>query len=224
MVFKAMLFKYKYILFRIIYMLINNFFLRKMSFSLIIYVFFILCFINISLTIYNNILLLNKDLKKQWIKVEKYYKIKNDLINILINDIKLTEKINYKKNYKLINAIEKIYSINNSITFNVYNKLNKEKIEIFKKKQELLKNSLNIFLLIFDKYYYYKYKVKIKKRNKYIQNFYDIKYKIDLTENLINYEIKKFNEKVKKYNLYINKFPIKFFNKILYKYNYYMQI
>ncbi|WP_212113297.1 LemA family protein [Candidatus Shikimatogenerans silvanidophilus] len=195
-----------------------------MSFSLIIYVFFILCFINISLTIYNNILLLNKDLKKQWIKVEKYYKIKNDLINILINDIKLTEKINYKKNYKLINAIEKIYSINNSITFNVYNKLNKEKIEIFKKKQELLKNSLNIFLLIFDKYYYYKYKVKIKKRNKYIQNFYDIKYKIDLTENLINYEIKKFNEKVKKYNLYINKFPIKFFNKILYKYNYYMQI
>ncbi|WP_185869772.1 LemA family protein [Blattabacterium cuenoti] len=162
--------------------------------KLIIIIFSIFIFITglwIS-NIYNQLVKLNENIKKQWGQVENVYQRRADLIPNLVNTVKGTA--NFEKN-TLIKIIE-----NRAKATSIHidpNDLNQNQINKFQKTQENLNNSVNRFLLIVENY----------PNLKSTQNFYELQNQLEGTENRINVERNRFNDQVNNFNTYRNQFP-----------------
>lgn len=160
-------------------------------FFFIIPILIIIVFI-LPTNIYNNLTSLNEEVKLQWGQVENSYQRRIDLIPNLVKTVKGVA--NFEKNtiVEVIEARAKATSLNMN-----FKDFNQNKINKYQKIQENLNTSLSRLLFTVEKY------PDIKS----IKNFSYLQSQLEGTENRINIERNRFNEKVQNFNKYRNRFP-----------------
>ncbi|WP_341653156.1 LemA family protein [Blattabacterium cuenoti] len=141
---------------------------------------------------YNHLVKLNENIKTQWGQVENVYQRRADLIPNLVNTVKGSS--NFEK--ETLNQIIEARAKATSLSINT-NDLNQNQINTYQKVQENLNHSVSRFLLIVENY----------PNLKSTQNFYELQNQLEGTENRINVERHRFNEKVNNFNIYRNQFP-----------------
>ncbi|WP_185867306.1 LemA family protein [Blattabacterium cuenoti] len=160
--------------------------------------FLIVIFILISVTVlwiantYNQLVKLNENIKTQWGQIENVYQRRADLIPNLVNTVKGSAQ--FEKN--TLNQIIEARAKATSVSVNT-NDLNQNQINQFQRGQDHLNNSLSRLLLIMENY----------PNLKSTQNFYELQNQLEGTENRINVERNRFNDKVSSFNTYRNQFP-----------------
>ncbi|WP_185874001.1 LemA family protein [Blattabacterium cuenoti] len=154
--------------------------------SIIIFIFFWIT------GIYNQLVNLNENIKKQWSQVENVYQRRADLIPNLVKTVKGSADFETNTLNKVIEARAKATSIRIDT-----NDLNQNKINKFQNAQENFNNSINRLLFIVENY----------PNIKSTQNFYELQNQLEGTENRINIERNRFNDQVNCFNSYRNKFP-----------------
>lgn len=165
---------------------------KKIYTILIFLISFIIIIFLWSVNIYNELNLLNENVKSQWSKVDSSYQRRLDLIPNLVNTVKGASKF---ENETLINVIR---ARSNATSINIDTRnLNQKEISKYQYKYDKLNNSLSRLLLTVEKY------PDIKS----INNFTELQSQLEGTENRINFERNKFNETVQNFNQYRNKFP-----------------
>ncbi|WP_185864618.1 LemA family protein [Blattabacterium cuenoti] len=145
-----------------------------------------------SINTYNELIKLNENIKTQWGQVENVYQRRSELIPNLVNTVK--GSANFEKN--TLNQVIESRSRATSISVNP-NDLNQTQINRFQKVQDGLNNSINRLLLVVENY----------PELKSTQNFSELQNQLEGTENRINVERIRFNEKVNNFNIYRNQFP-----------------
>lgn len=182
---------------------------KNIKIFFIIIIFFIISFLIWGINIYNNLIILDEDVKYQWGKVDNAYQRRADLIPNLVNTVKGAS------NFEKETLLDVIKARNNLTSININSKnLKQEEIDKFQNIQNKVNNTLNRLLITVEKY------PEIKS----INNFSELQSQIEGTENRINVERNHFNESVQLYNQYRNRFPnfliANFFN-IFYKKGYF---
>lgn len=166
----------------------------KKNFFIILSVILFLCitiWIWVSGT-YNQLIILNENIKSQWGQIENSYQRRSDLIPNLVKTIQGSAKFERGTLTDIVQARAKA----TSITIDP-NNLNQEQINKFQNIQHSLNNTLSRLLVSIEKY----------PDLKTTQNFSELQSQIEGTENRINIERNRFNEAVKIFNQYRNEFP-----------------
>lgn len=163
---------------------------KNIKIFLTVIIFFIIIFFIWSINIYNNLIILDEDVKSQWGKIDNAYQRRADLIPNLVNIVKGASE------FEKETLLEVIKARSNINTINVKN-LNQKEIDNYQNRQNGLNSTLNRLLITVEKY------PEIKS----ITNFSELQSQIEGTENRINVERNRFNESVQLYNQYRNKFP-----------------
>lgn len=160
--------------------------------TILIFLFFIISLFFWGINIYNNLILLNEDVKSQWGHLNNAYQRRADLIPNLVKIVKGASS------FEKETILEVIKARTNSTSININTK-NLKQVEInkFQNLQNKLNSTLNKLLIIVEKY------PDIKS----INNFSELQSQIEGTENRINIERNRFNESVQLYNKYKNSFP-----------------
>ncbi|WP_341661760.1 LemA family protein [Blattabacterium cuenoti] len=166
----------------------------KKSFLIVFSIIFILISVIILwiANTYNHLVKLNENIKTQWGQVENVYQRRADLIPNLVNTVKGSS--NFEK--ETLNQIIEARAKATSLSINT-NDLNQNQINKYQKVQENLNHSVSRFLLIVENY----------PNLRSTQNFYELQNQLEGTENRINVERHRFNEKVNNFNIYRNQFP-----------------
>jgi len=166
----------------------------KKSFLIIISSIFIFLILTgvWSISIYNELVKLNENIKTQWGQVENVYQRRAELVPNLVNTVK--GSANFEKN--TLNQIIESRSKATSISVNP-NDLDQNQINKFQKAQDGLNHSINRFLLVVENY----------PQLRSTENFSELQNQLEGTENRINIERIRFNEKVNNFNTYRNQFP-----------------
>ncbi len=141
---------------------------------------------------YNNMVLKNEDVVKQWAQVENVYQRRADLIPNLVNTVKGYADFEKSTLTEVIEARAKA----TQVTVDP-NNLSSEQIQKFQNAQGELSSALGRLMVVVERY-------PDLKAN---QNFLELQAQLEGTENRIAVERNKFNETTQTYNTYIKTFP-----------------
>ena len=145
-----------------------------------------------AMNMYNSMVRMDEEVGEQWANVEASYQRRADLIPNLVSTVK-----GYATHEKeTLEAVIKARSEATSTKIDASN-LTPETMAQFQKAQSGLAGALSKLLLVVERY-------PDLKANK---NFLELQAQLEGTENRINVERRKFNEKAKFYNKYIRQFP-----------------
>ncbi len=130
--------------------------------------------------------------KTQWANVESAYQRRADLIPNLVNTVK-----GYASHEK--ETLEGVIQARANATKTTIDPTNvtPEQMAAFQKAQQGLSGALSKLMVVVEKY-------PDLKAN---QNFLELQSQLEGTENRINVERNRYNEKARDYNVYIRKFP-----------------
>lgn len=141
---------------------------------------------------YNNMVVKNEAVQKQWGNVETVYQRRADLIPNLVNVVK-----GYAEHEKeTLAAVIEARSKATSVSIDPAN-LNEASMQQFQQAQAGISSALSRLMVVVERY-------PDLKAN---QNFSDLQAQLEGTENRISVERRKFNEVVGTYNTYIGQFP-----------------
>lgn len=156
-----------------------------------------------SLTTHNQCVTLNENVNTQWSQVENVYQRRADLIPNLVNTVKGYASHEKETLEGVIEARAKATSVN----INAAN-MNAASMQAFQQAQGGLSSALSKLMVVVEKY------PELKAN----QNFLELQAQLEGTENRIAVERKKFNEKTRLFNTYIQKYPqVWFVDKEAYK-------
>ena len=141
---------------------------------------------------YNNMVMKNEEVVKQWAQVENVYQRRADLIPNLVNTVKGYASHEQETFTKVIEARAKA----TQVTVDPQN-LSASQIQQFQSAQGELSSALGRLMVVIERY-------PDLKAN---QNFLELQAQLEGTENRISVERKKFNETTQSYNTYVKKFP-----------------
>lgn len=141
-----------------------------------------------------------EDAKTQWANVESAYQRRADLIPNLVNTVK-----GYATHEQ--ETLEGVIQARANATKTTIDPTNvtPEQMAAFQKAQQGLSGALSKLMVVVEKY-------PDLKAN---QNFLELQSQLEGTENRINVERNRFNEKARDYNVYIRKFPASIIASIL---------
>lgn len=160
-------------------------------FAVIIFVIGVLFFWGIS--VYNNLIISEQNINKQWAQVENQYQRRTDLIPNLVNTVK--GYANFEKDV-LIQVTESRAKVGQFvITPEVLNDPNT--FQNFQAAQGELSSALSRLMAVVENY------PELKAN----ENFLQLQVQLEGTENRISVERKRFNDAVEQYNINIKKFP-----------------
>lgn len=149
-------------------------------------------FIIVGIGSYNNLVGLDESVSSSWANVEASYQRRADLIPNLVNTVKGYANFEQETLTQVIEARSKATSVNIDA-----NNLSPEAISKFQSAQDGLSGALSRLLVTIEKY----------PNLKANENFMALQQELTNTENKINFERQKFNDKVKVYNSKVRKFP-----------------
>ena len=149
-----------------------------------------------SISTYNKMVLYDEGVTSSWSQVENVYQRRADLIPNLVNTVKGYADFEKETLTQVIEARAKATSVN--ITAE---NLNEQTMAQFQQAQAGLSSALSKLMVVVEKY-------PDLKAN---QNFLELQSQLEGTENRIANERMKFNETTRTYNVYIRKFPARFF-------------
>jgi len=149
-----------------------------------------------SISKYNTMVQYDENITNAWSQVENQYQRRADLIPNIVNTVKGYAEFEQETLTQVIEARSKATSVN----INAEN-LNEQTLSQFQQAQDGLSSALSRLLVVVEKY-------PDLKAN---QNFLELQAQLEGTENRIANERMKFNETTKTYNVYIRKFPARFF-------------
>jgi LemA protein len=152
-----------------------------------------------SISTYNKMVQYEEGVSASWSQVENVYQRRADLIPNLVNTVKGYADFEKSTLTDVIEARAKATSVN--ITAD---KLNEQTLAQFQQAQDGLGSALSRLMVVVEKY-------PDLKAN---QNFLELQAQLEGTENRIANERMKFNETTKTFNVYIRKFPARFFASI----------
>lgn len=141
---------------------------------------------------YNTMITKQEKIQSQWAQVENVYQRRADLIPNLVNTVKGYANFEKETLTEVVEARSKATSMNIKA-----NELSPDKIKQFQQAQNGLSSALSRLMVVVEKY-------PDLKAN---QNFLALQSQLEGTENRIAVERRKFNEAVREYNTYIQKFP-----------------
>lgn len=141
---------------------------------------------------YNTFVEMQGTAQAQWANVESAYQRRADLIPNLVATVK-----GYADHEKeTLEAVIKARSEATKVNIDASN-LNAENIAQYQQAQQGLSGALSKLLLVVERY------PDLKANN----NFLELQSQLEGTENRINVERNRFNDKAGSYNIYIKKFP-----------------
>jgi len=149
-----------------------------------------------SISTYNKMVQYDEAVTSSWSQVENVYQRRADLIPNLVNTVKGYADFEKETLTQVIEARAKATSVN--ITAE---NLNEQTMAQFQQAQAGLSSALSKLMVVVEKY-------PDLKAN---QNFLELQAQLEGTENRIANERMKFNETTKTYNVYVRKFPARFF-------------
>ena len=149
-----------------------------------------------SISTYNKMVQYDEAVTSSWSQVENVYQRRADLIPNLVNTVKGYADFEKETLTQVIEARAKATSVN--ITAE---NLNEQTMAQFQQAQAGLSSALSKLMVVVEKY-------PDLKAN---QNFLELQAQLEGTENRIANERMKFNETTKIYNVYVRKFPARFF-------------
>lgn len=149
-----------------------------------------------SISTYNKMVLYDEGVTSSWSQVENVYQRRADLIPNLVNTVKGYADFEKETLTQVIEARAKATSVN--ITAE---NLNEQTMAQFQQAQAGLSSALSKLMVVVERY-------PDLKAN---QNFLELQSQLEGTENRIANERMKFNETTRTYNVYIRKFPARFF-------------
>jgi len=152
-----------------------------------------------SISTYNKMVQYDEAVTSSWSQVENVYQRRADLIPNLVNTVKGYADFEKETLTKVIEARSKATSVN--ITAD---NLNEQTMAQFQQAQDGLSSALSRLMVVVEKY-------PDLKAN---QNFLELQAQLEGTENRIANERMKFNEITRTYNVYIRRFPARFFASI----------
>lgn len=135
---------------------------------------------------------LEEDVKASWANVESAYQRRTDLIPNLVNTVKGAADFEQETLTGVIEARAKATAVN----INADN-LDSASLQKFQEAQSGLSSALSKLMISVERY----------PQLTATQNFSNLQSQLEGTENRINVERNRFNEKVRAYNTYIRKFP-----------------
>ena len=135
---------------------------------------------------------LEEDVKASWANVESAYQRRTDLIPNLVNTVKGAADFEQETLTGVIEARAKATAVN----INADN-LDNESLQRFQQAQSGLSSALSKLMVSVERY----------PQLTATQNFSNLQSQLEGTENRINVQRNRFNEKVRAYNTYIRKFP-----------------
>lgn len=135
---------------------------------------------------------LEEDVKASWANVESAYQRRTDLIPNLVNTVKGAADFEQETLTGVIEARAKATAVN----INADN-LDSASLQKFQEAQSGLSSALSKLMVSVERY----------PQLTATQNFSNLQSQLEGTENRINVERNRFNEKVRAYNTYIRKFP-----------------
>ena len=152
-----------------------------------------------SISTYNKMVQYDEAVTTSWALVETDYQRRADLIPNLVNTVKGYADFEQETLTQVIEARSKATSVN--ITAD---NLNEQTMAQFQQAQDGLSSALSRLLVVVEKY-------PDLKAN---QNFLELQAQLEGTENRIANARMKFNESTRTYNVYIRRFPARFFASI----------
>ncbi len=152
----------------------------------------LLGFVLYSAIVYNTFINRDEEVETAWGQVENQYQRRSDLIPNLVNVVKGYADYEKETLQRVIEARAKA----TQMTIDASN-LNAASLAKFQEVQGALSSALSKLLVVVEKY-------PDLKAN---QNFLTLQSQLEGTENRISYERKRFNDKVKEYNIYCRRFP-----------------
>lgn len=152
-----------------------------------------------SISTYNKMVQYDEAVTTSWALVETDYQRRADLIPNLVNTVKGYADFEQETLIQVIEARSKATSVN--ITAD---NLNEQTMAQFQQAQDGLSSALSRLLVVVEKY-------PDLKAN---QNFLELQAQLEGTENRIANARMKFNESTRTYNVYIRRFPARFFASI----------
>lgn len=152
-----------------------------------------------SISTYNKMVQYDETVTESWSQVENVYQRRADLIPNLVNTVKGYADFEQETLIQVVEARAKATSVNISPE-----NLNAESMAQFQQAQDGLGSALSRLLLVIERY-------PDLKAN---QNFLELQAQLEGTENRIATERRRFNETTRTYNVYIRKFPARFFANI----------
>jgi len=135
---------------------------------------------------------LEENVKASWANVESAYQRRTDLIPNLVNTVKGAADFEQETLTGVIEARAKATAVN----INADN-LDSASLQKFQEAQSGLSSALSKLMVSVERY----------PQLTATQNFSNLQSQLEGTENRINVERNRFNEKVRAYNTYIRKFP-----------------
>lgn len=141
---------------------------------------------------YNNMISMREATSGQWANVETAYQRRADLIPNLVNTVKGYADFEQETLTQVIEARSRATSINVDA-----NDISPEQLQKFEAAQQQLSGALSRLLVTVERY------PELKAN----QNFLELQSQLEGTENRISVERRRFNEVVRTYNTYIQKFP-----------------
>lgn len=141
---------------------------------------------------YNNMVEKREATTGQWANVETAYQRRADLIPNLVNTVKGYADFEQETLTQVIEARAKATSVNVNA-----DDINPEQLQKFEAAQQQLSGALSRLLVTVERY------PELKAN----RNFLELQSQLEGTENRISVERRRFNEVVRGYNTYIQKFP-----------------
>lgn len=152
-----------------------------------------------SISTYNKMVQYDEGVKESWSQVTNQYQRRADLIPNLVNTVKGYADFEQETLIQVVEARSRATAVNISPE-----NLNAESLAQFQQAQDGLGSALSRLLLVIERY-------PDLKAN---QNFLELQAQLEGTENRISTERRRFNETTRTYNVYIRKFPARFFANI----------
>lgn len=150
----------------------------------------ILILVLILISPYNSLISKREIVESQWAQVENVYQRRADLIPNLVNTVKGYADFEKSTLEAVIQARSNISKVN-------FSNLDQAKLSEFQSSQTNLSSALSRLLVVVEKY-------PDLKANK---GFLELQSQLEGTENRIAFERKGFNDVVRSYNTYLQKFP-----------------
>ncbi|NQY05291.1 MAG: LemA family protein [Flavobacteriaceae bacterium] len=147
---------------------------------------------------YNSTIALQEDIKESWANVESSYQRRVDLIPNLVNTAKGYAQYEQETFLKVTEARSKATSIQIDPS-----NITPEQLQQFQQAQSGLTSALSRLLAVFERY------PELKAN----ENFKELMNELERTENRINVERNRFNERITPYNTKIRSFPNNLFAK-----------
>ena len=152
-------------------------------------------FISWGSKIYNGMVTMQESVTSQWGNVQTAYQRRSDLIPNFVNTVKGAANFEQTTLTQVIEARAKATSVTIDPT-----KMTAENMQQFQAAQGQLSSALSRLMVVVEQY----------PELKATQNFRDLQVELEVTENRISVERRKFNEVAQTYNTYIRRFPQNF--------------